>query len=189
MTAPAAAESKLHRYILYSLVFGAVAGSIVNALLPVDPRGGLGILAGGYAPSLIDPTPGWLTFLLAYIFDPLGQLFLRLLFMTVVPLVFCSLAVGVAHLGDMGKLGRIGAKTFGYFLITSTSAVVIGLVLVNTIRPGRGLPDDALTQLQATYGLQASERLARPAEFGIETFLNIVPRNPIRAAARWTCSR
>src|SRR5215204_7233511 len=99
MSAPAAAESNLHRLILLGLVLGAVAGCTVNALLPADPRPGLGILAGGYAPSRIDPTPGWLSFALTYVFDPLGQIFLRLLFMTVVPLVFCSLAVGVARLG------------------------------------------------------------------------------------------
>ena len=74
--------------------------------------------------------------------EPAGQLFLNLLLMTVVPLVFASLATGVARLGDLKRLGRMGAKTFGYFVLTMSVAVAIGLALVNLVRPGAGLPEE-----------------------------------------------
>jgi DAACS family dicarboxylate/amino acid:cation (Na+ or H+) symporter len=127
--------------------------------------------------------PGLVDRLIEYVFEPLGQIFLRLLSLTVVPLVFASLAVGVARLGDLRSLGRIGGKTFGYFLVTMALAVVIGLTLVNVIQPGAGLPESTRESLLRRYGEKAAEKTAKPAEFGIETFVNIVPRNPVRAAA------
>ena len=69
--------------------------------------------------------------------QPVGQLFLRLLLMIVVPLVFSSLVVGVAGIGDIRKLGRVGLKSFAYTLVISAISVVIGLTLANTIRPGK----------------------------------------------------
>src|SRR6185436_18539469 len=76
--------------------------------------------------------------------QPIGTLFLSLLLMIVVPLVFSSLVVGVAGIGDIRKLGRIGLKSFAYCLIISAISVVIGLVLANTIRLGTRI--DATTK-------------------------------------------
>jgi DAACS family dicarboxylate/amino acid:cation (Na+ or H+) symporter len=118
--------------------------------------------------------------LVKYVMEPVGQVFLRMLLMTVVPLVFCSLAVGVSQLGDLSQLGRIGVKTLGYFLVTTAMATVIGLVLVNTIQPGVGLPQETTDALQKAYGGKAS----RTSEFGIDTFVKIVPKNPIESATR-----
>ena len=72
---------------------------------------------------------------------PVGQVFLRMLFMTVVPIVFTSIALGVAGIGDMKTLGRLGGRTFGYFALSTLIAATIGLTLVNTIKPGSGLPE------------------------------------------------
>lgn len=72
----------------------------------------------------------------------LGDIFLKLLKMLVIPLLFCSMVVGITNLGDVRKLGRTGLKTILYFLATSTIAVIIGLLLVNIIRPGDGFPID-----------------------------------------------
>jgi DAACS family dicarboxylate/amino acid:cation (Na+ or H+) symporter len=113
---------------------------------------------------------------------PMGEVFLRLLIMTVVPLVFASLAVGVAKLGDLSKLGRMGGRTFGYFLVTMTAAVVIGLVLVNLVAPGSGLTPEQVDSLRRAAGKPA-EAKTKPAEFGVQTFVDIIPKNPLAAAA------
>lgn len=157
--------SRLHWYILAGLVLGAVCGSLVNAGLQKFPQ--------------YQPRVAWA---LRNIFDPAGQVFLRLLFLTVIPLVFASLAIGVAKLGDIGNLGRVGAKTFAYFIGTTALAVVIGLVLVNTLRPGANLPAETKAGLQEKFQADAAKKLEKPAEFGVDTFVNVVPRNPLKAA-------
>jgi DAACS family dicarboxylate/amino acid:cation (Na+ or H+) symporter len=168
MTARRAPDSNLHYWILLGLVLGAALGTALNAIVgPVDAT---------------SQGPPWLQSLLKYVVDPVGQVFRRLLIMTVVPLVFASLAVGVAQLGSLGNLGRIGAKTLVYFVLTTALAVVIGLALVNLVRPGDGLPTETKEQLTAKYQGQAKEKTARPS-FGVETFVKIVPENPVRAAA------
>jgi DAACS family dicarboxylate/amino acid:cation (Na+ or H+) symporter len=152
---------KLHTKIALGLVFGALVGSLTNAFF-------------GDAAWV-----RWVTDNVAY---PVGQVFLRMLFMTVVPIVFTSIALGVAGIGDMKTLGRLGGRTFGYFLLSTTIAATIGLTLVNTVRPGGGLPPETRDELMARF---SEEGLAQsgPAEFGISTFVNIVPRNPVQAAA------
>ncbi len=155
----------LHTKILLGLLVGAVAGVAANATL-------------GDAPGL-----RWTVDNVA---QPIGQVFLRLLFMIVVPLVFASLALGVAALGDLSKVGRIGAKTIGFFLLTTGFAATLGLVLVNTVRPGEALDPAVRTALLAEYAPQASEKVTAAGEsgFGVNTFVNIIPRNPIDAAAK-----
>jgi dicarboxylate/amino acid:cation (Na+ or H+) symporter, DAACS family len=155
-------EGNLHTRILLALVVGAVAGSLVNFFV-----------AG--------TNPEWLQGLIKYVMDPLGQIFLRMLFMTVIPLVFASLALGVAQLGGGKELGRIGLKTFGFFLVTMSVAVTIGLGLVNTINPGKGLAEDTRVFLQDKFGADAEKRAGQPTTFGIETLINVVPRNPLKA--------
>jgi DAACS family dicarboxylate/amino acid:cation (Na+ or H+) symporter len=121
-----------------------------------------------------------------YATEPAGQLWLRALIMIVVPLVFASLTLGVAGLGDLRKLGRVGLKTLLYFLMVTLLAAGLGLVMVNVIRPGAGLPADVRERLLETYGQQAQESktVAGQARFGIQTLVNIVPRNPLAAAAQ-----
>jgi DAACS family dicarboxylate/amino acid:cation (Na+ or H+) symporter len=106
--------------------------------------------------------------------------------MIVVPLVFATLTLGVAGLGDLGKLGRIGAKTLGYFVMVTVLAVTVGLTLVNGLRPGEGLDPEVRERLLSTYRTQAEETraLAGQARFGVHTLVNIVPRNPVAAAAQ-----
>lgn len=156
---------KRHTKIFIGLVFGAVAGVACNILFPE-------------APALI--------FVQKYMSDPLGKIFLNLLIMMVIPLVFASLSLGVAQIGDLKKLGRIGLKTISYFLLVTTLAVSIGLILVNLIRPGDYLPQETKTQLLASYKGQAAEikEATEKTEFGIQTFVNIVPRNPFAAVAK-----
>lgn len=160
----------LHTKILIGLGVGAILGIGANTL-------------GSSNPSLNEKAL-WVA---KYISDPIGQVFLRMLFMVVVPLVFASLALGVAQLGDLKKLGRIGLKVMLYFMLVSAIAVMIGLSLVNTIRPGVGFSPEIQAQLMETFGKEAEQKgeLAKSDQsFGINTFVNIVPRNPIDAAAK-----
>src|SRR5918997_963157 len=156
---------KLHTKILLGLLIGAVLGIAANQLLGGDDR--------------------TVVFVNKYIAGPVGQIFLRLLFMIVIPLVFASIALGVAGLGDLRRVGRVGGKAVGYFLASTALAATLGLVLVSIVRPGDKLDPATRTQLLATYAQDASTRVEAAANstFGIETLVNIVPRNPIRAAA------
>ena len=154
----------LHTKILLGLLFGATAGVSANIYAHESPR---------------------LLWLVDNVAQPIGQIFLRLLFMVVVPLVFASVTTGVASLGDLRRIGRIGGKTLLIFLGTTSIAVVLGLTLVNVIRPGEALDPAVQTQLLAEYATQAGETVAASQQglFGIHTFVNIVPRNPLAAAA------
>lgn len=155
---------KLHTKILLALVIGATAGVLANIFL------------GGKHP-LVE----WLNHYLA---GPVGQVFLRMLFMIVVPLVFASIALGVAGLGDLRRVGRVGGKAIAYFLITTAMAATIGLLAVNAVQPGHKVPAAVQQELLATYAQDASGKVqaAATSNFGIETVVNIVPRNPIKAA-------
>ncbi|MCD9187102.1 MAG: cation:dicarboxylase symporter family transporter [Pyrinomonadaceae bacterium] len=97
---------------------------------------------------------------------PVGQLFLSLLLMIVVPLVFSSLVVGVAGIGDIRKLGRIGLKSFGYSLVISTISVVIGLGLANTIRPGERISPDVATMLKEKFSGGAKSNIENTISIG-----------------------
>jgi Na+/H+-dicarboxylate symporter len=146
---------------------------------------GVGIGAGLLA-NLGGADAPWLQGLITYVTDPVGQLFLRLLFMLVVPLVFSALVLGVVEIGNPQSLGRIGGRTLLWILVGTSIAVVIGLLLVNLIQPGVGIPQDIARDLIA----QGSERSgqivasAREAPNGIQILLNIVPRNVVDAAAK-----
>jgi DAACS family dicarboxylate/amino acid:cation (Na+ or H+) symporter len=154
----------LHTKILLGLVIGAAAGVACN-LLWKD------------VPALV-----WFTDNIA---GPVGQVFLRLLFMVVVPLVFTSITLGVASLGDIRHIGRVGGRTLVFFLGTTALAAALGLTLVNLIRPGESLDPAVRAQLLAEYSGEAGEKVAasQVTGFGIETFVNIIPRNPVAAAA------
>ena len=156
-----------HTKIFLGLIAGAIAGVLCNKFLPASASVGL---------------------VQKYLSDPLGKIFLNMLIMVVIPLVFSSLALGVAQLGDLKQLGRIGFRTMAYFLMVTAIAVTIGLVLVNTIRPGDYLPEATKNMLMAQYSKEATEKMSAAeqagAEFGIQTLVNIVPRNPIAAVAR-----
>lgn len=154
---------KLHTKILLGLVLGAAAGVSANQLLP------------GAA---------WVKWLADNVLGPVGQVFLRMLLMTVVPLVFASLTLGVAGIGDLRKLGRVGAKTLSYFLLSTAISATIGLILVNAVQPGAGMDPTVRQQLFDSYQSQAQGLQAGGAtKFGIGMFVEMVPRNPVRAAA------
>lgn len=123
-----------------------------------------------------------LAWLLETVVEPAGAIFLRLLFMLVIPLVVSALALAVAGLGDLRHLGRIGLRTLAYTVAVSALAVAIGITLVNLLRPGEGL-SPALRERLAARAV-AVPPAAAPAEgTGVSLVVQLVPANVVRAMA------
>ena len=166
------APKPLHTKIFIGLAIGVVTGVGVNRLLGGD-----------------HPVVNWI---LGNVTEPVGQLFLRVLLMTVVPLVFSSLVVGVAGLGDIRKLGRIGLKSFVYCAVISAISVVIGLGLVNLIKPGKRIDSATAAGLQQRYGADAAKKVEEAKKSGtsdsaaMQVIKTLVPANPIAAVASET---
>jgi proton glutamate symport protein len=114
---------------------------------------------------------------------PVGDIFMSLITMIVVPLVFVSLMLGTASMGDVRKLGRIGAKTSLYFVATTVVAIIVGLLLANAIRPGVGLSEEVRAELYQNYEDNAQEGIQRMEEKPslVDVLVKIVPRNPVAA--------
>jgi Na+/H+-dicarboxylate symporter len=149
---------QLHTKILIGLVAGAITGTLAEQL-------GVG---------------DWVVML-----EPLGQAFIRLLIMIVIPLVMASLIIGTASLGDLKKLGRIGIKTVGYYVVATALAVALGLAVATTFQPGAGLDEEVKTQLLSDYAGTNEARLESMQEApGLQDILfNIIPRNPFASMA------
>src|SRR5690606_13634421 len=133
-----------------------------------------------------DPGLSWVV---ENITEPLGNLWLRLLLMIVIPLVFSALVLGVAGLGNVKKLGRVGLKTLIYTLVISAISVVIGLSMVNLVKPGQRIDAETAASLEAEYGDYANEKLgaatASKAEMDAEqvpiitqVVESLIPQNP-----------
>ena len=117
---------------------------------------------------------------------PIGDAFIRLISLIVVPLVFASLLVGTASLNDVRKLGRIGGKTISYYLVTTSIAITIGLTLANIVKPGTGLNSQTRAELLQNYQKEAKTSLYKAGEKPkvIETLLEIIPKNPAESLAK-----
>jgi DAACS family dicarboxylate/amino acid:cation (Na+ or H+) symporter len=165
-TIPEPRRLPIHTKILIGLVIGATLGIAANLVFGGDP-------------NLIWFIEGPVYFV--------GQVFLRMIFMIVIPLIFSALALGVAELGDVRRLGRIGLKTFLYTLMVTTLSVVIGLVLVNTIRPGSYLSEEKRAELIASTNKDKDAAIANAAKAKekrtVDRLLEIIPNNPIGDAA------
>src|SRR5690606_33377442 len=118
-----------------------------------------------------------------YVTQPIGQIFLRLLFMLVIPLLFSALVVGISEMGEVRSLKRIGLRTLAYTVIVSTVAVAVSLAVVNVLQPGAGVARAAAaTMLEESAG-RAGEIVQSGKEqpSGIDAFINIVPNNLVEA--------
>jgi DAACS family dicarboxylate/amino acid:cation (Na+ or H+) symporter len=140
-------DTKLANRILIGLALGAVAGVIVLAV-------------GSAAPAVLDGARWFAT----TVCDPLGQVFLRMLFFVVIPLVFASLAHGVVQLGELSHLGPLAGRTFTLFFANMAIAVMLGLVMMNVLQPGGRLDEETTTQLVQEYSGQAQQHVAKSAE-------------------------
>ncbi|MFN0006833.1 MAG: dicarboxylate/amino acid:cation symporter [Planctomycetota bacterium] len=165
----------LHQKILAGLVLGAVVGAVANSIS-----------------ARSDSAKSAVEFLADAIAHPIGQVFLRLLFLVVVPLVFASLATGVANLGDLRKLGRIGARTMAFFFLTTAFSAVLGIFLMDAIRPGSGFDAGTRETLMRTFaGDAAKYQAAAPIgqTQGVLGIVNLVldsflPRNILDAVVK-----
>ena len=109
------------------------------------------------------------------IFYMVGQGFIRLMQMLVVPLVFCSIVCGASAIGDTKTLGTIGLKTLAFYLCTTALAVSVALSVANLINPGRGVD---MSSLVASDTSSLSSSTSTDVSFA-DTLLNIIPKNPI----------
>ncbi|MBX3272114.1 MAG: dicarboxylate/amino acid:cation symporter [Sandaracinaceae bacterium] len=155
---------KLHHFIGLAMLLGAGIG------LPLNLAG----QAGAVDPELVRGV--------AHVGEELGGLFLSLLKMVVVPLIITSLVTGVTGLGDPRRLGRLGARTFAYYGLTSALAIVVGLVAVNVIRPGVGIE---LAALSRDASLPAAVADPETSVWAIlwRQLRGMIPTNPVHATA------
>lgn len=139
---------KLTKKIIIALFTGALVGLLMNL----------------FAPTIFP-------FFDQYVFTPLGTIFLNLIKMLVVPLVFFSIVLGTAGLGDPKKLGRIGLKTISFFLLTTSIAISLGIGFAYLMKPGA----------VGEFDLSTAEFSTQEAPSMTETLLNIIPTNPVRS--------
>lgn len=142
-------------------------------------------LGFGLVYGVIAAVAGWTDFTANWI-APFGTIFLRLLLLVAVPLVVASLVTGVASLSDLNKLSRIGGKTIAIYLGTTLVALVIGLTLVNALKPGDTVPEALRTRLTETYQADVAERevVAQGARERrpLQPLVDLVPENFLGAA-------
>lgn len=150
----------LHWKIIIGMVLGVVYGLIANQL-------------------------GWVDFTNDWI-KPWGKIFVNLLKLIAVPLVFASLIKGVASLSDISKLSRIGGKTIAIYLVSTVIAVTIGLLLVNTVKPGEGFDKDSISKTEqiqegTNKKIEAAENVKD--EGPLKFLVDIVPTNIFESAS------
>jgi DAACS family dicarboxylate/amino acid:cation (Na+ or H+) symporter len=155
----------LHTKILLGLVIGAAAG-----------------LAANWFATSGDGVHDGLEWLVFNVTEPAGKIFLRLMFMVVLPLVFSALALAVVEIGDVRRLGKLGLRTLFFTAILSGSAVVIGTTLVDVMRPGRSLSDEKRDQLEKRYsrGATANVEKAKEAKPVRDIVVDMFPENPLQ---------
>ena len=146
---------------------------------------GLGLVLGLVVHLTSGADAEWVKTFTAYVTTPFSKVFLSLIFMLIVPLLFSALVVGIAEMGDIRALGRIGWKTLGYTVVLSSIAVLIGLLLVNWLKPGAGV-DPALAQTLITENAERAKEIVASVDTqprGMDMLLSIVPDNVISAAS------
>lgn len=150
-------DTRLANRILWGLLIGAAAG-------------GLTLLAGEAVPGLLEAAQAFATLVL----EPVGQIFLRMLFFVVIPLVFASLATGVAQLDRLSQLGPMAVRTFILFFLNMSIAVALGLIMMNLLEPGASMDPESQARLLEEYGGDAAAHVARRAEAPDVTPMTVV---------------
>jgi Na+/H+-dicarboxylate symporter len=138
----------------------------------------LGLIVYSFAPGA-----EWVKTITTYVTGPIGQIFLRLLFMLVIPLLVSALIVGVAEMGEVAALKKVGIATLVYTIVVSSIAVIISLLAVNLLQPGAGFDPGLAETLTASNADQASSIVekSREAKTGVDAIIGIVPSNFITA--------
>jgi len=133
------------------------------------------------AAVLLGVGTGWLFPEFGEKLKPLGDGFIKLIKMLIAPIVFVTVTVGIARMGDMGKVGRIGLKALVYFELVSSLALIVGLIVVNALRPGAGMNVDVKALDAGAVGTYAAGAKALGA---VDFVLNIIPGNAVDAFAK-----
>ncbi|HET6883067.1 MAG TPA: dicarboxylate/amino acid:cation symporter [Pirellulales bacterium] len=168
----------LHTKILIGLVVGASLGLTANWLCrqPVTPghHNPLDVNANGLHDSL-----EWAA---GNLVEPVGQIFLRLMFMVVLPLVFSALSLAVVEIGDVRRLGRLGLRTLFFTAVLSGSAVAIGTTLVDVMKPGKSLRPEKAEEIKARYLSRAKVSVAQAgaAKPLRDVIVDMLPQNPLQ---------
>lgn len=161
---------KLAVRILLGLVIGAVLGALV-------------VLVG--SPGVLEKAR-WLA---VQVCDPLGRVFLGLLFFVVVPLVFASLTLGIVQLGRLDRLGPLAGRTFGLFVLNMSIAVALGLLIMNTVRPGGRLDEATKAKLMAEFqsgAVDARQKSEAAPRLNFGTLVDMFfPRNLAKAVVEF----
>jgi Na+/H+-dicarboxylate symporter len=164
--APPPSSSADHHRLQLRILIGFVAG-----------------LALGLAVYATSPDAGWVDTVITYVTQPIGQIFLRLLFMLVLPLLFAALVVGVAEMGEVRMLRSVGLKTLIYTIVVSGIAVALSLALVNLLQPGGGVDPVIARQMigEASQNAAGIVRQSGEGNTGMAALIAIIPSNPITA--------
>lgn len=146
----------------------------------------LGLVAGIILGTLVHPYQdiGWVVKINEFIMVPVGQIFLRLLFMIVVPMVFSALVLGVYDLAKHQGVGKVASKTLMYTVIASTFSVMIGIGLVNFFQPGKGFKIDTSVFEVAKTNVETISTNAKNAKSFAQSIVEVIPKNPLEAAVR-----
>jgi DAACS family dicarboxylate/amino acid:cation (Na+ or H+) symporter len=164
---------------------GSSAPAPPRRAVPLHTQIFLGMLAGAFAGVAANLIAGGSAGLEAFVRNvsyPIGLIFLRLIFMVVIPLILSAIMLGVAELGDARRLGRIGLKTVAFTLVLSSVSVLIGVTLANLVRPGAGMPDTARAELLDVMKKYAgSVKQPPPPKTGLQILLDLIPENPVEA--------
>ena len=138
----------------------------------------VGLIAGLIVYST-QPDAPWVESFTKYVTQPIGQIFLRLLFMLVIPLLFSALVVGISEMGEVRALKRIGLRTLVYTVVVSSIAVMISLAAVNLLKPGAGVDREAAAAMLEAQAGRAGEivQTGKEQPGGIDAFVHIIPNN------------
>jgi DAACS family dicarboxylate/amino acid:cation (Na+ or H+) symporter len=169
----------LHTQILIGLLVGALLGLAANYQFSIPVGEGTTVQPLDADANGIDDRLDWFV---TNVTDLVGKLFLRLMFMVVLPLVFSALSLAVWEIGDVRKLGRVGFKTLAVTGIFSLSAVAIGVILVNTLQPGSSLATEQRERLKQEYAKDAESKVeqAKKSKSVSQTLLDLLPENPLQ---------
>jgi dicarboxylate/amino acid:cation (Na+ or H+) symporter, DAACS family len=143
----------------------------------------VGAAAGLVTELVAGPSPG-VRWAVQNVTQPIGSIFLRVIFMVVIPLIFAAIVIGVAEMGDIRKLGRAGGRCLLVTVVFATLSVGIGIGLVGALQPGSRLPPDKRAELVAQYGGAAAKDVAQAQQKAglTDALLNLIPTNPLNEA-------
>lgn len=151
----------LHTKIFAGMLIGIIAGLLLKTV--------------GLPETTVDTIMKWTT--------PVGQIFLNMIFMAVIPLIFSALVNGITEIGDLKRVGSIGKKLLLYSVIVSSISVLIGVIMVNVFKPGASISPETRDYLTTEFQTQSDKDVAKAEAAGGKTIgdfiSNIVPKNPL----------